>query len=90
MFQVLVSRTFQKQFDSLSNDMKKRIRKGMRELERDPINPRSGADIKPLQDTDPPKHRLRIGEYRLVYYFNGTKVMLIELFVRGRGYREIS
>jgi len=88
MYQVIVSRTFQKQFNNLSKEMQDRIRKALKELEKDPINPRSGADIKPLQETDPQKHRMRIGEYRLIYLCDGTKVMLIELFVRSRGYRE--
>ena len=89
MIPVLVSHTFQKQFNNLTNDMKGRIRKALKELEKDPINPRSGADIKPLQDTDPPKHRLRVGEYRVIYHYDGTRVMVIELFARGRGYRGI-
>lgn len=87
MFQVLVSRTFQKQFDDLPKDMKKRIRKALKELEKDPINPRTGADIKSLQDTDPPKHRMRVGDYRIIYCIDGIKVMVIEIFSRGRGYR---
>jgi mRNA-degrading endonuclease RelE of RelBE toxin-antitoxin system len=88
MFPVLVSRTFQKQFDDLPMDMQKRVRVGLKELEKDPINPRSGADNKPLRDTEPIKHRLRIGDYRLIYHFDGSKIMVIEIFIRGRGYRK--
>ena len=79
MFQVLVSHTFQKQFNDLSKDMQKRIRKALNELGRDPINPRSGVDIKPLQDTNPQKHRIRVGEYRLIYRIEGTKIKMIEI-----------
>ena len=88
MFQILASRTFQKQFGDLPNDTQKRIRNGLKELERDPFNSRSGADIRSLKDTDPPKHRMRTGDYRLIYHVDGKSVKLIELFVRGRGYRE--
>ncbi|MGA1793854.1 MAG: type II toxin-antitoxin system RelE family toxin [Thermoplasmatota archaeon] len=88
MYQVLVSATFQKQFDKLPLDVRKRIRKGLNELEKDPIDPRPGADIKQLKDTDPPKHRLRIGEYRVIYLVEKNKVKVIEVFIRSRGYRE--
>ena len=88
MFQILASRTFQKQFGDLPKNMQNRIKNGSYELERDPFNSRSGADIKSLKDTDPPKHRMRIGEYRLIYYVDDCTVMLIEIFIRGRGYRE--
>ena len=88
MYQVLVSRTFQKQFNGVSKDLHKRIKKGLKELEKDPFNPRSGADIKPVKDTDHQKHRIRVGEYRLIYRVEGTKIKMVELFLRGRGYRD--
>ncbi len=88
MYQVFVSRTFQKEFNNVSKDMQKRIKKGLKELEKDPFNHRSGADIKLVKDTDPQKHRLRVGDYRLIYRVEGVKVKMIEMFIRGRGYRE--
>jgi mRNA-degrading endonuclease RelE of RelBE toxin-antitoxin system len=88
MYRVLGSHTFRKQYNNVSKDMQKRIKKGLKELEKDPFNPRSGADIKPVKDTDPQKHRLRIGEYRLIYRVEGTDVKMVELFLRGRGYRD--
>jgi mRNA interferase RelE/StbE len=68
--------------------MQKRIKKGLKELEIDPINSRSGADIKQLKDTDPPKHRMRIGEYRIIYHIEDKTVKVIEIFTRSRGYRD--
>ena len=88
MYQVLVSDTFQKQYNTVSKEMQKRIKKGLKELEKDPFNPRSGADIKPVKDTNPQKHRLRVGEYRLIYRVEGPKIKMVELFLRGRGYRD--
>ncbi len=88
MFQVMLSRTFQKQFKALSKDMQKRVRAGLRELEKDPFDPRPNANIKPLKDTTPQKHRLRISEYRIIYFVEGNIVKVIELFKRGRGYRK--
>ena len=88
MYSVLVSKTFQKQFKGLPSDFQKRFRVALAELGNDPFKPRSGMDIKPLHETTPPKHRLRLGEYRIIYHVEGKTVEVIELFHRGRGYRE--
>jgi len=88
MYAVLVSKTFQKQFHGLPMDIQKRIRAALAELITDPFKPRSGADIKPLHDTNLPKHRLRVGQYRIIYHVEGKTVEVTELFHRGRGYRE--
>lgn len=54
----------------------------------DPLKPRSGADIKPLKATDPPKHRIRVGQHRIIYAIVGKEVRVLEVFARERGYRE--
>jgi mRNA-degrading endonuclease RelE of RelBE toxin-antitoxin system len=43
-------------------------------------------DIKPLTATSPKKHRLRVGDYRIVYFVEEKTVRIIEVFIRGRGY----
>ncbi len=88
MYQVLISGTFQKQFKSIPERYKDRIRMGLEELGADPFTPRPKADIKPLKNTDPKKHRLRVGDYRIVYLVEEKNVKIIEIFTRGRGYRE--
>ncbi len=87
MFTILVSRTFRKQFRALPTDIRGRVKSALKELENDPLRSRPGADIRLLKDTKPPKHRLRVGEYRIVYLVEGDVVRVIELFRRGRGYR---
>lgn len=86
MYTVLVSRTFQKQFQKLSNAVKKHARKCLSELEKDPLTPRAKADIRVLEGTDPKKRRLRIGDYRIIYLVEKRMVKVIEIFPRGRGY----
>ena len=86
MFEIIVSKTFQKQFHSLSQDDQKRIRQGLPVLAEDPFTPRSGADIKSLQQTVPKKYRLRIGELRIIYSIRDEKILIIEVFRRGQGY----
>ncbi len=86
MFEIMVSKTFEKQFHSLSEDDQKRIRQGLPVLAEDPFTPRSGADIKSLQQTLPKKYRLRIGELRIIYSIRNETILIIEVFRRGQGY----
>ena len=86
MYTVLASRTFKKQFNALDKKMQKRIKSALKQLEKDPYKPRSGADIKPIIDTTPQKHRIRVGNYRIVYGVENDIVKVIEGFWRGRGY----
>ena len=88
MFEILISITFQKQFHTLDKPMQKRVKKALSELEDDPFKPRSGADIKDLKNTKPLKHRIRVGDYRIVYIVDKKTIKIIEIFQRGRGYRE--
>ncbi|MEI6839890.1 MAG: type II toxin-antitoxin system RelE/ParE family toxin [Methanomicrobiales archaeon] len=86
MFEIMVSKTFEKQFHSLTEDDQKRIRQGLPVLAEDPFTPRSGADIKSLQQTLPKKYRLRIGELRIIYSIRNETILIIEVFRRGQGY----
>ena len=88
MFNIVVSRTFQKQFKTLPKSMQKRIITALAELEDNPFEPRSGANIKELKNTKPQKHRIRVGDYRIVYYVDKNLINIIEIFQRGRGYRK--
>ncbi|HJH29209.1 MAG TPA: type II toxin-antitoxin system RelE/ParE family toxin [Methanosarcinaceae archaeon] len=86
MYSVIVSRTFQKQFHSLQEQLQQRIRNALKELEINPNQPRSGADIKPLKNTKPQKHRLRVGDHRIIYMIEENTVYVIEVFKRSKGY----
>lgn len=88
MHDVLVSATFVKQFRSLPKAAQRRVRAALDALALDPVTPRAGADIKLLRATDPPKHRIRVGEYRIVYRVEGRRALVLEVFARERGYSE--
>ncbi|MBU4190043.1 MAG: type II toxin-antitoxin system RelE/ParE family toxin [Candidatus Thermoplasmatota archaeon] len=88
MYTVFVSATFQKQFKALQNDLQRRIKSALKKLEENPFQPCPGADIIALTGTTPQKHRLRIGDYRIIYLIEGENVKVIEVFRRGRGYRK--
>ncbi len=82
-----LSSTAVHQFHRLPADGQERLRKGFAALVADPLTPRSGADIKRLAGTNPVKHRLRVGDYRVVYTVHDGLVQVVEIFTRGRGYR---
>ena len=85
-YQVLLSNTFRKQYSNLETEEQKRIKKGLFELEKDPLDPRPSADIKPLTATNPKKYRLRVGNFRIIYLIDSDFVKIIEVFRRGKGY----
>ena len=87
MYTVLVSRTFQKQFRTLPNGLQNLIRAALGLPAEDPLQPRSALDIKPVKGTKPTKHRLRVGEYRVICLLDKKTVRVIEVFSKGRGYR---
>lgn len=88
MYEVLVSASFGREFRTLPKAAQRRIRAGLDALREDPAKARPGADIKRLVATDPPKHRLRIGAYRVIYVIEGRKVKVLDVFARERGYGE--
>lgn len=88
MFEVLVSAHFAKEWRALPAPDRRRIKAGLAKLREDSRAPRAGADIKPLVATDPPKHRLRVGSFRVIYVVEGRTVRVLDLFRRERGYRE--
>jgi len=86
-YTILVSKTFQKQFHSLENNVQERIISALKTLEDDPFHSRSGTDMKKLSHTEPTKYRLRVGNYRIIYTVEEKTIKVIEVFKREREYR---
>ena len=89
LYTLLVSKTFQKKFNQLEENMQNSIRKTLKELKKDPFLSRPKCDIKLLKDTQPKKYRLRIGEYRIIYVIESEKVKIIDLLKREIGYSRL-
>jgi mRNA interferase RelE/StbE len=67
---------------------KKRVKDALENLEDDPFRRRSGSDIKKLVSSDePPLYRLRIGDYRAIYFIADHEVKVTEIIHRSKGYR---
>jgi len=85
---VRLSATFVRQYRKLTAVDQKRVRAALDALADDATSSRAGADIKRLAKTKPTKHRIRVGPYRVIYRVESDSVHVIEVFARGRGYRE--
>jgi len=86
---VMLSPDARKYLDSLDKKRVNNIKKRLKELERDPFRPRPACDIDVVGGSGrPPMYRLRIGEFRVVYFVDEKKVYVTELFTKG-GIRSI-
>ncbi len=77
---VFLSKTAIRQLERLPRDANRRIREQLKVLEDDPIRPRPGADIRPLwSHDDPPLYRVRVGDYRVLYFVLREEVRVTEI-----------
>lgn len=68
--------------------MARRIREKVRILAEDPFRAHPGADIRLLWGhDDPPLYRLRVGDYRVLYFVLETEVRVTEILHRSQAYR---
>ena len=88
-YKVFVSKTFQRKFQEFPNKQQDRIRKALKELQEDPYTSRPNCDVKILKDTKPKKHRLRVGDYRIIYFVEKNDVKIIDLIKRKLGSRRL-
>ncbi len=66
---VLLSQTVVSQLSLLNTTQKKRVKDALAELKDDSFRRRSVSDIKKLVTPDePPLYRLRIGDYRAIFF----------------------
>ena len=84
-FIVMLSPDAQKYLDNLDKKRAGIIRKHLKELEKDPFKPRAGCDIDIVAGSGrPPMYRLRIGEFRAIYFVEGNEIYVTDLFPKKR------
>jgi len=87
-YRVLLSQTAVSQLSLLDAKQKKRVKDALAELEDNPFRRRSGSDIKKLVTPDEPSlYRLRIGDYRAIYFVVENEVKVTEIIHRSKGYK---
>jgi len=90
-FTVMLSPDASKYLDSLDDKRARNIRKHLKELEKDPFRPRVACDIDIVAGSGrPPMYRLRIGDFRAMYFVEEQAVFVVDLFPKKRdsAYRE--
>ena len=86
-YNVLVSKSAIKQIKMLDKKFQEKIKSVLNELENDPFQSRSGADIKKLHKISKSHlYRIRIGKYSIVYNIDNNNVKIARIFLRERGY----
>ncbi|TET10159.1 MAG: type II toxin-antitoxin system RelE/ParE family toxin [Candidatus Thorarchaeota archaeon] len=84
----MLSQTAVSQLSLLNSKQKKRVKDALLNLEENPFKRRSGSDIKKLvTPDDPPLFRLRIGNYRAIYFVFDDEVRITEIIHRSKGYK---
>lgn len=87
-FKILLSQTAVSQLSFLNSKQKKRVKDALLKLEDNPFRRRSGVDIKKLViPDDPPLFRLRIGDYRAIYFVLKDEIRVTEIIHRSKGYK---
>jgi mRNA interferase RelE/StbE len=88
--EVLLSRTALRELERLPREAGKRIRAKLKVLVDDPFRARAGADIRLLWGQDePPLYRLRVGDYRVLYFVLEKEIRVTEILHRSQAYRGI-
>ncbi len=87
-YRVLLSKRAQRQLRRLPRSLSERVKEKLSALEEDPVRPRSGADIRLVWGhDDPPLYRLRVGDYRVLYFVLEGEVRITEILHRSKAYR---
>jgi mRNA-degrading endonuclease RelE of RelBE toxin-antitoxin system len=85
-FEVLLSETAHKQLVEMGEKDEARMRQALKQVAAQPYRRRSGADIKKLVGTDPAMYRLRVGDWRALFFIVGTEVRVTSIRRRENAY----
>ena len=84
-FAVMLSPDAMRYLNSLDTKRVKNIRRHLKELEKDPFRPRPACDIDIVGGSGrPPLYRLRMGEFRAMYFVEEQAVYITDLFPKKR------
>ncbi len=78
-YDVLLSTTAAKEFKLLQEIVRNRIREKLNELAKDPYNNSHGLDTKKLSGTDRIYYRLRVGNYRIIYFLDENTIKVVRI-----------
>jgi mRNA interferase RelE/StbE len=79
-YRLIIPNTVRTQLMGLSEDTRLRILRRIKILEDNPLP--YGNTIKRLRGTTEPLYRLRVGDYRVIFHLEGTKVRVEQIVHR--------
>ena len=85
-YKVLLSTTAAKEFKSLQKMEQNRIREKLNDLAKDPYNNSQRLDIKKLTETSRIYYRLRVGDYRVIYFLDDDGIKVVRIATRSDAY----
>ncbi len=78
-FEIFVSTTASKELNKLESKTKERIKRKVREILADPSNSKGRFDIKKLAGKKRTYYRLRVGDYRIIYFLEDNMVKVVRV-----------
>jgi mRNA interferase RelE/StbE len=85
-YEVLVSQTAAKELKALEQNLQSRIKEKLMELAEDPSNRSGRLDIKKLTATKRNYYRLRVGDYRIIFFTEGVSIKVVKISKRSDVY----
>ena len=85
-YDVLLSTTTSKEFKSLQKTEQTWIREKLNELAMGPYNNSHRLGTKKLSGTDRIHHRLRRGDYRVIYFLDEERIKVVRIATRSDAY----
>ena len=85
-YEVLVSQTAAKELKALEQNLQSRIKEKMMELTEDPSNRSGKLDVKKLSVTKRNYYRLRVGDYRIIFFTEGVSIKVAKISKRSDVY----
>lgn len=83
---MLLSETARGQLEEMGAKGGARMRRGLWQPAVEPYRGRSGADIKKLVRSDPAMYRLRVGDWRALFFIVGKEVRVTSIARRENAY----
>lgn len=85
-YEVLVSQTAAKELKALEGSLQARIKGKLKELAQDPSNRSGRLDVKKLSSTRRNYYRLRVGEYRIIFFTEEMAIKVVRIANRSDVY----
>ncbi|EQB72929.1 MAG: type II toxin-antitoxin system RelE family toxin [Thermoplasmataceae archaeon] len=85
-YKILVSSSASKEFKDLQKKEQGRIREKLKELAEDPNNKSNRLDTKKLSGDRHSYFRIRVGNYRVIYYLEEETIKVVRIAIRSDAY----